>query len=59
MDANDPEAHVWYKVTILWLISALHWANENLPTLIGWGTLIYTVLQIAIAIKKYRDKPAN
>jgi hypothetical protein len=59
MVAHDPEKQRWVEVLILWAISALHWANDNLPSIIGWLTAFYTVLQIGLAIKKYFDKPAT
>ncbi|SEN70359.1 hypothetical protein SAMN05216404_106135 [Nitrosospira multiformis] len=56
---RDFEAPVWVKVAILWALSAFNWVNDNLPILIGWGTLIYTLLQIGVAYKKWRAKPAE
>jgi len=54
---RDFEAPVWVKLVILWALSAFNWVNENLPLLIGWGTLVYTLLQIGIAYRKWRAKP--
>jgi hypothetical protein len=56
---RDFEAPVWVKVAILWALSAFNWVNVNLPILIGWGTLIYTLLQIGVAYKKWRAKPVE
>lgn len=41
------------KVFLLWFVTAFHWVTESLPTLIAWGTFIYTVLQIFVVV---RDK---
>lgn len=54
---RDFEAPVWLKVGVLWALSFFNWVNENLPLLIGWGTLVYTLLQIGIAYRKWRTKP--
>lgn len=40
------------KVSPPVIVSLLHEATQGLPTFILWATAIYTVLQIALVIKK-------
>jgi hypothetical protein len=54
---RDIEMPTWVKMSALWCVSAFHFVNDNLPAFIGWGTLIYTAMQLVIGYRKMRAKP--
>jgi hypothetical protein len=47
------------KVFLLWVVTAFHWVTESLPTLIAWGTFIYTVLQVYVFIRDKLPRKKN
>jgi hypothetical protein len=47
------------KVFLLWVVTAFHWVTESLPTLIAWGTFIYTVLQVYVFVRDKLPRKKN
>ncbi|SOD41308.1 hypothetical protein [Nitrosovibrio sp. Nv4] len=52
---ND-NVHPSVKLAVLWVVALFEKVQALLPSIILWGTAIYTVLQVAWMFKKFWDK---